>query len=383
MNKTARVAEQELRTSFGRVSYLIVGFGLPLLLMIVVSVMILLPFDDEAGAKRALEQGEISAYYLVPPTYLASGEIFYVYPPERSLVSDGQNWVMSWTLMFNLAGGDFEAARRLWNPVRQLEESLIAASSAQPATGPGEACARPNSSCQSNELVRLLPSLMVVLFFISFMVSGNMLFQAVGTEKENRTLEVLLLSISPRQMLAGKTIALGLAGLLQMIVWLAAVYTAVTVGGSTFKLPEGFTFPLSILVWSLLFFLGGFAVYASLMAGAGALASKLKEATTATYLVMSPLFIGYVVGILAPVADAGGSMLPVILSIFPLTAPVVMIMRLVDGTVPTWQLLLSLALLLISALLVLRLVASMFRAQVLLSGQPFSLRRYFLALRTS
>jgi ABC-2 type transport system permease protein len=340
----------------------------------------LLSYDSESRARQALDGGEISAYYLIPADYLASGEIFYIYPQEKSLLSDGQEWIMKWTLTVNLLDGDAEAAGRVWSPVWQLEETQVSPSQAQPSARPGEDCSRPSGSCQSNELIRLIPSLMVALLFVSFMTSSNMLFQAIGIERENRTMEVLLLSISPHQMLAGKTIALGAAGLLQTIVWMSAVLITFNTSGSILNLPEGFTFPIGILFWSLLFFLGGFAVYASLMAGVGALIPKMKEAGAANFIVISPLFFGYAVGLLAPLADAAGGTLPLILSIFPFTSPVVMIMRLSDGFVPIWQLLLSAGLLFATAIFTLRTVAAMFRAQNLLSGQPFSIRRYFRVL---
>jgi ABC-2 type transport system permease protein len=95
---------------------------------------------------------------------------------------------------------------------------------------------------------------------------------------------------------------------------------------------------------------------------------------------MFPLFFGYVFGIIAPLAEATGSAALVFLSIFPLTSPVVMVMRLTDGHVPPWQLLLALGLLFITAYFALRMVAAMFHAQNLLSGQPFSVKRYLKAL---
>jgi ABC-2 type transport system permease protein len=425
MNKTARVVRQELVNNFRRPTYLIVAFGLPLLAILVLGVAtfiqgrsndtsdttggsangrnlevegyvdpdslirhipqdlpqgLLLSYDSEAQARQALDAGEISAYYLIPPDYVTSGEIFYIYPQAKSLLSDGQEWVMRWTLMVNLLGGDIEAAGRIWNTVRHLQETQVSTSLAQPETLSGEDCSRPSSTCESNELIRMIPSMMVALLFVSFMISSNLLFHAIGIEKEDRTLEVLLLSVSPHQMLAGKTIALGAAGLLQMVVWLAAVLIMFNIGGSTLNLPENFSFPIDILIWSLLFFLGGFAVYASMMAGVGALVPKMKEAGAANFIVMSPLFFGYIVGLMAPLAEATSGALPLILSIFPLTAPVVMIMRLTDGLVPLWQLLLSVGLLFITAYFVLRAVAALFRAQNLLSGQPFSMRRYYRVL---
>ena len=68
------------------------------------------------------------------------------------------------------------------------------------------------------------------------------------------------------------------------------------------------------------------------------------------------------------------------LSLFPLTAPVTMLTRLATVDVPPWQVILSLSLIIMTTLLILRLVARMFRAQVLLSGQPINIQRLFTAL---
>jgi ABC-2 type transport system permease protein len=221
---------------------------------------------------------------------------------------------------------------------------------------------------------------MVVLFFISFMAVSNMMFSNIGTEKENRTIEVLMLSLSPRQMLTGKMIGLGIAGLLQALAWLAAMGAVLSIGGNTLNLPDEFVFPVPIFLWSVVFYLGGYALYTSLMAGLGALVPKIKEAGSMNMIAMSPLFLGYVVGIMAPLAELTNAALPVALSLFPLTAPVVMVMRLVDGSVPLWQVFLSAGLMYASVYFVLRAVAAMFHAQNLLSGQPFTFKRYIGAL---
>jgi ABC-2 type transport system permease protein len=165
-----------------------------------------------------------------------------------------------------------------------------------------------------------------------------------------------------------------------MIMWLASVFVIFTIGGTTLKLPDGFAFPISILVWGLVFFLGGFGLYASLQAGAGALIPRMKEAGAANFIAMIPLLFGYIVGLLATLAEVGDAALPIILSFFPFTSPVVMIMRLTDGSVPLWHLLVSAGLLYASAYLALRAAAAMFHAHNLLSGQPFSVKRYITVM---
>jgi ABC-2 type transport system permease protein len=423
MKKTLLVMRQELITTVTRPSYLLFAFGVPVLAVLILGAVkfiqgrapqdsgtsasnqpqyhletegfvdhssliqtisddlqdFLLPYESEAQAKAALEAGEIAAYYVIPADYVARGEVAYVYPNNRSYLDDGQKWVIQWTLNLNLLGGDQELADQIWNPIWKLDTRTVTPEFGGAAAS-GEDCSRPGIACESNELIRMMPSMLVLIFFIAFMSSSSMLFNSIGTEKENRTLELLLLSITPRQLLTGKTLALGIAGLSQTLVWLLAIYVSFNLGGATLTLPEGFTFPVEIVAWSLIFFIGGFGLYASLMAGAGALVPKMKEAGIANFIAMIPLFFGYVFGLMAPLAEATGSAFLVFLSIFPLTSPVVMVMRLTDGSVPLWQLLLSVGLLFVTAYFVQQMVAAMFHAQNLLSGQSFSVRRYLQAL---
>jgi len=220
--------------------------------------------------------------------------------------------------------------------------------------------------------------IMLVLFYVFITTGSSLLLRNISGEKENRVIEILMLSVSPLQVLAGKIIGLGIATLLQMAAWVGTVYIVLSVGGGTFNLPAGFQIPPSLLAWGLVFFLLGYALYASLMAGAGALVPKLKEATQATWVVMMPIIVGYIAGLFA--IDDPHGMLATGLSLFPLTSPVAMIMRLTVGGVPLWQPLLAAGFLVLTTILVVRAVAGMFHAQNLLSGQSFSAKRFGRAL---
>ena len=409
MNKTFLIMRQELRTIFLSKSYIFFAFGIPILALLILTVVriskgssedgntitsntpeelvletegyvdqsglvhsvpeefsgSLLAYETEEQAQDALLADEISSYYIVPPDYLEQGEIFYVFPDDKPFTLDDQKWIMQRTMTFNLLGGDPELADRAWSPIWEVQMVRISPQ-VQTGTVIEEDCSRPGSACQSNDFIRLIPSILVVIFYIAFMSSSSMLFNSIGTEKENRTIEVLMLSISPRQLLAGKTIGMGLAGLLQTMAWMASIYISFNQGGSTLNLPEGFTFPFDILAWSVIFFLGGFAFYASLMAGAGAMVPKMKEAGIANFIAIIPLLFGYIFGLLAPLTNQADSAFMVFLGIFPLTSPVVMIMRLTDTAVPLWQVLLSAGLLFASADYALAVAAAMFKAQNLL-----------------
>ena len=114
------------------------------------------------------------------------------------------------------------------------------------------------------------------------------------------------------------------------------------------------------------------------MAGAGALTPKVSQYTSVYFVVSSPLLISYLFSIM--LAMRPHSPLAVGLSIFPLSAPIMMMTRLTVGNVPLWQPILAAVFTIIMAVLIIRAVARMFRAQMLLSGQPFSIHRYIKAL---
>jgi ABC-2 type transport system permease protein len=180
-------------------------------------------------------------------------------------------------------------------------------------------------------------------------------------------------------MLTGKLIGLGAASFLASLTWMLSFFLAMNFGGTTLQLPAGFSLPISLILWAVVYFLLGYALYASLMAGAGALVPKVKDITNATWVVISPLMAGYLVGVFIHTVAPHGA-LATALSLFPLTAPVLMVMRLTVGSVPIWQLLVSVVLMMATTIFIVRLVARTFRAQSLLSGEPFSARRYFSVL---
>ena len=222
----------------------------------------LLAFPDEAAARTALQAGEISAFYLVPEDYLASGEVIYVRPDFNPIGGSGQSELFEWVLQVNLLEGDAALATLLNGPL-YLEKTSQA-----PEPQRDEA----------NAMTFFLPYAVTILFYVVILGSASLLLSSVAKEKENRVMEVLMSSVTPRQLLAGKITGLGLLGLLQTAVWMGTSYGLLKLSGETFSLPAAFQLPASFLVWGLIFFLLGFAVYASLMAGLGALVPNLREA---------------------------------------------------------------------------------------------------------
>jgi ABC-2 type transport system permease protein len=321
-----------------------------------------LPYPDQERAEQAVRAGEIGAYYLIPPDFMETGEVVYIRPDFNPLSAFDQSEEMQWILTVNLLGGD-EALASLVNQPLETETVSLAPTPERD---------------EENPLTFFLPYAVTLLFYFVIIMSSSFLLNSVTKEKENRVLEILMISATPRQLLMGKISGLGVVGLLQTIIWGGTAFTLLRLSGRTLDIPAAFQLPPSILFWGLIFFLLGYAVYASLMASVGALVPNLREASQATFVVILPLIIPLML-ISVLIQEPNGA-LATALSLFPLTSPVVMMTRLAAGPVPVWQPVLAAVLLLVTSVFIIRSTANLFRAQTLLSGQPFKMGAFFRAL---
>lgn len=319
-------------------------------------------FVDETAARQSLDDGEIQAFFLIPADYLDSGAIVYIRPDFNPLSAFDRAFVIQDVLRYNLLGGDSRLAAMVQSPL-DLNVTVLEGSSERD---------------EDNPLTFFLPYAVTMLYYISILTSASYLLSSIAKEKENRVLEILLVTVKPAQLLTGKFIALGLMGLLQNVLWVASGLILMRLSGRTLALPAAFQLPPAFLFWGIIFFIFGYGLYASQMAGVGALVPNLREASQATFVVIFPMIIPlFFISIL--IEEPNGT-LATILSLIPWTASVTMMMRLAAGDVPLWQLLASSALLAVTAFLILRSVVRLFRAQTLLSGQPFNVKIYLNAL---
>lgn len=321
-------------------------------------------FPEEKAARTALEQGEIAAFYIVPKDYLHSGLILYIRPDLNPLAGD-QSSLFQWALKVNLLGGDMLRTSLVNGPLDVQDISLAPVTTA--------------SSQEENSLAYWLPYGITLLFYFLIMGSASLLLSNISKEKENRVVEILLNSVTPLQLLTGKIVGLGLVGLLQTILWFGTGFVLMNLSGRVFSLPAAIQLPPSLILWGLIFFILGYAVYASLMAGLGALAPNLREASQVTFVIMLPLILPLFFSSTVFMNEPNGP-LATGLSLFPLSTPVAMMARLVAGAVPWWQPPLAALLLVLTAILIVRAVAGMFRAQSLLSGQPIKVGIFLKAL---
>ena len=322
----------------------------------------LIPFATEAAARQAIQSGQITGYYVLSADYLQTGQIVYVRKDYNPLGGMSQSDTFQQALTYNLLKGNSILAERLQYPL-QLDTVLLSGAPQR------------NSN---NLLTFFLPYIVTFLFYIVIFGSASLTLNSITREKENRVLEILMTSITPTQLLTGKIIGLGLAGLLQTIIWESAGLGLLRLSGQLFQIPASFQLPVSILAWGVVFFILGYALYASLMAGVGVLVPNMRETSQVTLILALPLFIPLIM--ISLLSDQPNGAAAMIISLFPLTAPVAMMTRLAAAEIPVWQPLLAAVLLLGTAVLAVRSVARLFRAQTMLSGQTFNFKVYFRAI---
>ena len=326
----------------------------------------LIAYSSLEDAKQAVEEGEITAFFVIQEDFLETGAVRYVREDFNPLSAMDTTGIIQSVLEFNLLGADPQKYQLYRNPVQVQLVNLDP-----------EAVERD----EDNILAFYLPYGVTMLFYVLILTSASLMLNSVAKEKENRVMEILMSSIKPNQLLTGKILGLGLVGLLQMVVWMGSALILLRLGGTTLNIPSNLQLSPEVFYWGIPFFILGYLLYATIMAGAGALVPNVKESTQATFIVILPILIPLLlVGVIINQPDAP---LPVILSLIPFTAPNTIMTRMAVTSVPIWQLLVAMALLIITIFFLVRAVAKMFRAQLLLTGKKFSLGLYLKALAGS
>ncbi len=318
----------------------------------------LYPYADENAARSAFIAEAIDAYVIIPPDYLDTG-MLYAYGREN-LSSDGSDNLGNLLRASLLTDAPPAMALRAQNPIANLTLQSIDGS---------------RTLGRDTIWLILLPILFGLLFFIATFSSSGYLLQALIEEKENRTMEIVVTSVDPKQLIGGKTLGLGALGLTQALVWV--LFGAVLLlGGGLFLEPlRNFSLPADLLLVAALLFIPGYLLYAGLMVCIGAMVTSTQEGQQISSLVallaMSPYLLNFTF-----ISDPN-SPLAVGLSLMPLSAPIAMVMRLPLAVVPWWQIVLSLVLLVASATLAILAAAHIFRMGMLRYGQRIKLSELF------
>ncbi|MEA3308713.1 MAG: ABC transporter permease, partial [Chloroflexota bacterium] len=174
---------------------------------------LLIPFSDEASAQQALAAGEIGEYYLIAEDFLPTGEVTLVQENFSPFTQLGQDTLLSYLIAYNLVDNPTTTPLIL-APLRQSESRALA---------PAEVLAEYDSGglvSGDNELwAYIVPYAVLIIFFFVITMSSSFMLHSVTAEKENRIVEVLLLSLRPRELMLGKILGLGVVALLQITIW--------------------------------------------------------------------------------------------------------------------------------------------------------------------
>jgi ABC-2 type transport system permease protein len=317
----------------------------------------ILPFSTEADAQSALDQKQIQAFYVLEPDYSQTGNIQQIAFKQPGSTIESQFMQF---LRYNLLSSQpSEIRQRLFEGSQVVVRSL---------DGTQELSERSWYNI-------VIPLMAGILFIVVLLTSGGYLMEAVVEEKENRTMEIIVTSISPNQLMTGKIIGNIAVGLTQLVVWLVFVVVGIILvrigvpAASDLRLDGGY------LLIQLLTFLPAFIMVAAFMATIGATVTATREAQQISGLFTLPIIIPYY--FMQPLMENPNGGISLFLSFFPLTAPVALTLRAGFTQIPTWQLVLNLAVLWLFAIGALWLAARAFRMGMLRYGKRLTLREIF------
>lgn len=418
-NRTGVVAKREWRTTVLRREFLLVTFGMPLLFLLIGGISAAGSFLAVSHATRQSQStsrivgisdpghllspaafarplngaryrrverpeegqaqvaaGSLRALLVVPPDYLQTGAFTVYRRASQGLFDDASSrtTLASYALALRtgLIGDRLPPAlaRRVVQPIGDDAPSILQWSPKR------HAFERPNGLEEISGFV--VPYAFSMLMLMSIMLGTGYLLHGIIDEKENRVMEVLLSSISHEELLRGKLLGLGGAGLTQMGVWLL-------IGGvpalllSHLRMAPQIT-PGTVALAVVLFALG-FAFYGSLMAGIGSLSSSWRESQQVTSVVSISAVIPLML-MPAILGEPNGGLARA-LSWFPPTAPITLMMRVSAAPAPAWDIGLGIALLVVGIWAVQKITAKLFRLGLLLYGKPPTPREVLRWLRAT
>jgi len=223
-----------------------------------------------------------------------------------------------------------------------------------------------------NVLGFILPFISGFLFIMAINISGGYLLQAVVEEKENRTMEILVTSISPNKLMTGKVIGNLSVGLTQLVVWIIFGLLGFLAILRIFPDLKTGQIDVGFLLITIAVFIPAFVMIAAMMATLGATTTETREAQQIAGLFTLPMVIPF--WFIQVLMEKPNSLISIFMSIFPFTAPVSLPIRAAFSNIPVWQTVLTVLLLILFAIAALWLAGRSFRLGMLRYGKKLSLK---------
>ncbi len=316
------------------------------------------PYAAEPEARKALVAKDVDGYFVVPADYLEKGGVD-TYAPET----------------LRMGGNDARSALGTLLRQRLLAghvDDNVAARVASPTSGGQRFAVTPEGELGDGSVAAtitrlVVPILFMVLFLMSIMISAGYLLQGTATEKENKVVEVLLASANPDEILAGKLVGLGGAGLLQIGVWLVMLGVA-GAGVVPLLVAARVEVPWLALALALPLFVLAFLFFGSLMLGTGSIGSNMREAQQLSMVWSLTAVLPFMLLSLL-IQEPHGTVARVLTWIPFSTAPVTVFRASVDPAgLAWWEIAGAFAVLIACTWLALQLGARLFRVGLLISG---------------
>ncbi len=327
-------------------------------------------YKDEEQAKQALLKGKISHYFVIPDNYMMFGQV-QVYTDSKNIASGFSDEWLKDSLRKTILSDHVEGNIYL----RAIAPAIVVPVFLD-ETG---------AETQPNLLKLIIPYAFAFVFVMAAFMTSGFLLQSIVSEKENRVIEILLSSVSPLELMAGKIIGLGAVGLTQVLIWGIAGITVLTSAYSVMQdsmpLLGAFEVPYITIALSVVYFVLGYLIFASVYAGVGAISTTQREGQQVAgmfgFIAALPLMFS------AVIVKEPNSILAQGLSFFPLTAPIVMLIRLSLTDLPALEIGASIAVLISFVLLFMWLSAKVFRIGLLMYGKRPSVGQIMRLLRES
>jgi ABC-2 type transport system permease protein len=326
--------------------------------------VVLIPFDNEDAARAALLSGDIQAYYVVSQDYASTNrvDLVYVEPPSDNAAS--QFW-------------DFMQINRLADLPPEVAQRAVSGSNVI-ARWPEDMLGGRREFDDRLIFGTFTPALVGVAFIMLLLMISSYLMSAVAEEKENRTMEIVVTSISPNQLIGGKVLGICAIALTQVLAWSILIGLVIEVGGRQLNISvlQRMTLDLRLSAELAIIGIPTLVMFAALMVALGATATETHEAQQVTSLLALPMWVPYWLAIII-IQDANGP-LATGLSFFPLTALSTLSLRIVFAPVPFWQIAASVLIQTVCAIGAVWLAARTFRLGMLRYGQRLSWRELFV-----
>jgi ABC-2 type transport system permease protein len=227
-----------------------------------------------------------------------------------------------------------------------------------------------------------LSYILMFLLWMSVMIYGMYVMRGVLEEKSSRIVEVIVGNLSPTELMVGKIAGVGAVGLTQYLIWTLVAINLAVPGLASFML--GNTAPTitpAILLFFVLFFVLGYVLYSTLYAALGAAFNSEEEAqqmqSVAGWIIGLPFVLMF------PVINDPDSTLAVVFSLIPFFAPVLFFLRISVQTPPMWQIVLCIALLLVTIVAMARFAAAVYRVGILMYGKKPTVKEIIRWMRSN